>query len=223
MAEHKQKPNPAPEPDRNVAEIGSSEAGTKEKIIDAARAEFAENGFEGARVDRIADRAGVNKAMLYYHFRSKEFLYQDVVTSFFRHVFTQLLARTSEGKTLEEYLLGVLETHIQAYRQTPDFVRILLRELASPHDELMEMLAGAIRDSQFPEQTARRFKQAMDAGEFRKFDPQQALVSLIMMSLGYLLMAPLADRVWGIQDRLAFLEKRKYAIVDLFMHGVLAR
>ena len=52
---------------------------TEEKIIASALAEFAEHGYEGARVDRIADRAGVNKAMIYYHYKGKENLYEKII------------------------------------------------------------------------------------------------------------------------------------------------
>jgi len=48
---------------------------TPDKILKAALVEFAEYGLAGARVDRISKRAGVNKAMLYYHFSSKDNLY----------------------------------------------------------------------------------------------------------------------------------------------------
>src|SRR5205809_7865810 len=47
-----------------------------DRILAAAADEFADRGFGGARVDRIARRARVNKAMLYYHFRSKQELYR---------------------------------------------------------------------------------------------------------------------------------------------------
>jgi len=52
---------------------------SKERILAAAREEFASSGFAGARVQRIARRAGVNKQLLYYYFGSKELLYKAVV------------------------------------------------------------------------------------------------------------------------------------------------
>src|SRR5438094_5710347 len=54
-----------------------------DRILAAAAAEFAERGFAGARVDRIARRARVNKAMLYYHFRSKQALYRTLLRRHF--------------------------------------------------------------------------------------------------------------------------------------------
>ncbi|MBK7142869.1 MAG: TetR family transcriptional regulator [bacterium] len=203
--------------------VSPEDVGTREKIIDAARHEFAELGLAGARVERIAANAGVNKAMIYYHFSSKELLYQNVVRSFFTRVVTELRSRTSAGTNLEEFLMGALETHIFIYRNHPEFLRIMLRELANPDGDAVVWMAEIIRESQFPLETVGKFKLASETGAFRKIDPQQALISFVMMSLGYLMLAPMADRVWGIEDRVAFIEQRKHAIVDLFLHGVLAR
>src|SRR5215471_12455081 len=56
---------------------------TPDQILTAAALEFAERGFAGARVDRIARRARVNKAMLYYHFSSKQGLYRALLRQAF--------------------------------------------------------------------------------------------------------------------------------------------
>ena len=52
---------------------------TQQKILDAATQVFSEKGFYGARVDEIAVRAGVNKAMLYYYFKNKEKLFEELI------------------------------------------------------------------------------------------------------------------------------------------------
>jgi len=57
----------------------SKEKNAKQKIIDAGRKEFAAFGFEGARVDRIAQKANINKAMIFYYFSSKQNLYRTVI------------------------------------------------------------------------------------------------------------------------------------------------
>src|SRR5438045_9781997 len=54
-----------------------------DRILAAAADEFAARGFAGARVDRIARRARVNKAMLYYHFHSKQALYHQLLRDIF--------------------------------------------------------------------------------------------------------------------------------------------
>jgi AcrR family transcriptional regulator len=62
-----------------------SEITTEQKIMDAAEHVFLDEGFSGARMQHIADRAGINKAMLHYYFRSKDKLFELV----FRHKMKQ--------------------------------------------------------------------------------------------------------------------------------------
>jgi len=58
--------------------MGSSEIESKEKILLAAKKEFAENGYNGTKLDAVAKRAGVNKALIHYYFGNKEDLYRQV-------------------------------------------------------------------------------------------------------------------------------------------------
>src|SRR6185436_12349768 len=61
-------------------------ATSRERLLTAAAAEFAARGFAGASVDRIARTARVNKAMIYYHFRSKAALYREILRDMFEAV-----------------------------------------------------------------------------------------------------------------------------------------
>ncbi|MEO1434911.1 MAG: helix-turn-helix domain-containing protein, partial [Bacteroidota bacterium] len=51
---------------------------TENRILEIARSEFVKNGFSGTRMQAIADKAEINKAMLHYYFRSKEKLYREI-------------------------------------------------------------------------------------------------------------------------------------------------
>ncbi len=66
---------------------------TRERLLAAAREEFAARGFDGAKVDRIARRARINKAMVYYHFPSKAALYLAIL----REQFTPSPCRRVRG------------------------------------------------------------------------------------------------------------------------------
>ena len=69
----------APKRTRNSAK-------TKASILAAARVEFADRGFEGARVDAIAERAGANKRLLYHYFGNKEDLYRAVLLDAYQEI-----------------------------------------------------------------------------------------------------------------------------------------
>ncbi len=105
---------------------------SEEKIIAAAMKEFAALGYAGARVDSIADKAKVNKAMIYYHFKSKEILYERIL----KDVTTKIYNQVKEAAVVEGEPMEVLYSIIGRYMNIldsfdKDFFQIMLRELAS--------------------------------------------------------------------------------------------
>src|SRR5581483_9914684 len=101
-----------------------------DRILAAAALEFSARGFAGARVDRIARRARVNKAMLYYHFQSKERLYRALLRTMFARAADRLraIAEADEPSTakLDRAIAGMA-----AFVEEHDvFPAIMLREVA---------------------------------------------------------------------------------------------
>jgi AcrR family transcriptional regulator len=138
-------------------------------LFRAAAQEFAERGFEAARVDRIALHARVNKAMLYYHYRSKQGLYLEVLRDMLRAVGvrTRAIADGVDGADvkLDTWIAAIVEE--AAAR--PWFPPIMLREIASgaPHidEATFAMMNGvylAVRDV---------IVQGQREGAFRDADP----------------------------------------------------
>jgi TetR/AcrR family transcriptional regulator len=101
-----------------------------DRILAAAALEFAERGFGGARVDRIARRARVNKAMLYYHFNSKQGLYRALLRQVFTSASEQLGAIAASDRTSEEKLDRVIAGISAFIKEHAFFPAIMLRELA---------------------------------------------------------------------------------------------
>jgi TetR/AcrR family transcriptional regulator len=105
---------------------------TDEKIIKGALAEFAEHGYEGARVDRIAERAGVNKAMIYYHYKGKEKLYEKIIRDTAEGIRDYIAGKmTQEISSLDDII--VMFNFFADYLHGLDlnFFRILMREISS--------------------------------------------------------------------------------------------
>jgi TetR/AcrR family transcriptional regulator len=86
-------------------------AATRQAILAAAEKVFAESGLAGARTDAIAARAGVNKALLYYYFKSKDRLYQAVLEDHFREFNRQALELLSGSGSAREILLRYVSLH----------------------------------------------------------------------------------------------------------------
>src|SRR5262245_5294856 len=105
--------------------------GTAASIFMAAAEEFAASGFDGAAVDRIAARASVNKAMIYYHFQNKRALYVDVLRAMFRSVAARARAIADGPGTAPEKLYAWVDAVIEEAARRPWFPPMMLRELAA--------------------------------------------------------------------------------------------
>ncbi|MEU6373595.1 TetR family transcriptional regulator [Streptomyces sp. NPDC046909] len=95
---------------------------TRAKLLEAAQAEFSEYGLAGARVDRIAERSGVNKQRIYAYFGNKEALFAAVMNKVYAHMSEAVpIPVTEEG--LRSYVGEVFDYHRQS-----DLVRLLAWE-----------------------------------------------------------------------------------------------
>lgn len=200
-----------------------SEGSTRRRILDTALDEFAAYGVAGARVDRIAKSAGVNKAMIYYHFNSKEELYHTVLDEFFYDVVSRIRRDVAAEPTLEARLRVLAEHYNSVFAEHTAVLQLMLRELANPDSPVPQRVAQRMHETGLPQQLQAAFMEGRKSGALREVDGQQAMSSFIAMNIGFFMMAPIIQRVLQIDDFERFVRQRKIAVVDIFLHGVRAR
>ena len=138
-------------------------------VLAAARAEFAARGFSGAGVDRIALKARVNKAMIYYHFGSKIGLYREVLRDGFRRLTDNARAAIAHAPSA----IGKFDAYIESLFRTagsdPHIVPIMLREIAGGgrnfDAETLRLMSGLFLV------VKGILDEGQSAGEFREADP----------------------------------------------------
>src|SRR5580765_8275259 len=101
-----------------------------DRILAAAALEFSERGYAGARVDRIARRAGVNKAMLYYHFGSKQSLYRILLRQIFSRAADRLQPIAAAELPAEDKIIRLIGAIAAFTAEHAFFPAIMLREVA---------------------------------------------------------------------------------------------
>jgi len=111
---------------------------TRAAIFAAAAGAFAERGFDGTGVDEIADAAGVNKAMLYYHFGSKRKLYAAVLDDMFGAVAARVAPIPASDATPEEKIQAFVDAIAAEGVARPHFPAIWLREVSEGGRHLEE-------------------------------------------------------------------------------------
>ncbi|PKL40502.1 MAG: hypothetical protein CVV44_02545 [Spirochaetae bacterium HGW-Spirochaetae-1] len=118
---------------------------TKERILQAAKEEFSDKGFDGARMGAIAKRASANQALLHYYFDTKEKLYEEVLHHYYFLEDEQLIRKEMEGWSLspeETLYMGIyLLVNLPLGAFDPDFIRIISREVAEGRNNLKNLMS----------------------------------------------------------------------------------
>ena len=104
----------------------------RDAILKVAMKLFAEKGYAGCSIREICQAAGVTKPVLYYHFRSKENLYQELMMEIFSQTQLNLRRLASFRGSLRERLILYVASELQNCRKDPNSVRFLFRMMFSP-------------------------------------------------------------------------------------------
>jgi TetR/AcrR family transcriptional regulator len=197
------------------------EADARERILDAAGQIFAESGFAGARIDDIAERAGINKAMLYYHVGDKERLYAAILTGTVERGLSSLADAASKGATPSEKLQHILDALADFGTSNPTLVPIMLREIASGGktlpDEMLARMGGIFRI------VAEVLAEGTGTGVFRKTDPLLTHVSLVGCLMFLVASRPVRERLaksQGIPAGGQTAREMARHVGNLFLHGL---
>jgi len=117
---------------------------TKDKILNAAIDEFSRYGLDGARIDRIAKRARVNKAMIYYHFSGKEALYAHILQELAQTIVTTITANIAKAQETGNLLI-IIEAYANHISNLDKrYFMIIMRELSSGGKFIKNIIAPTI-------------------------------------------------------------------------------
>jgi TetR/AcrR family transcriptional regulator len=117
---------------------------TFQTILDTATKQFAQRGYEGARIDEIARQARVNKASLYYHFGDKSGLYNQVLIRVLGGISQRITENIKQASSHEERLRVYILTLSNNIGDSPHFAPILSRAIADTDRELPEQIVQQI-------------------------------------------------------------------------------
>lgn len=160
--------------------------GTRAQLLRAARAAFAEGGLEGARVDDIARRAGINKQLVYHYFGSKDGLYTAVLEQVYHEIREQEAALALDALPAEEAMRRLVEFSFDYLRKSPDFVRILADENAHEGRHLQGSDTVVQMNRPIIELMRKTLERGVEEGVFRRgLDPLHVYLSIAGMSFFY--------------------------------------
>lgn len=206
--------------------VDTQHTDTQQKIFDAALKVFSCKGHDGARMQEIADLAGINRALLHYYFRTKRQLYEAVFAHLFEQYMRSFRAVMDPEQPFAKSLRDFVDHYVDYVRDHMDMARLVMHENLSGGTLMGEHLARAFATHGSPQQ---RFEEAIvratERGEIQPLDPKQTIMTVISACALFLITAPtvkLTNPAAGM-DFDAFIEARKDHVFNVIYHGMETR
>jgi TetR/AcrR family transcriptional regulator len=189
---------------------------TRARILEAAVREFSANGLAGARTEQIAEAAGVNKALLYYYFSSKQALYDAALESVADRVVTSSLAALGAECSAGERLVQFALSHFDRIHSQRAFQSLMQQEMIRLHRGEENALAPLVDKVFRPMMTRMQLvcAEGCASGELIQVDQLQIMYAALGANVFYFLSAPMMSLMLGTNpfDRSALELRRKAAI-----------
>ena len=209
----------------------TTDVGIKEKILASAIEVFSSQGRQGARMEHIAQLAGVNKALVYYHFHNRDDLYKAAFKQQFvellSEVLTELEKQPYKGDDAATALKLFVRAHFRAVSKHKRCVRMFIGGTADD-PELARNIVREITMGQLPPLAKNLIKvieNGVESGKFRPVNPKHLIVSIMSLNLFFFVARPIAETMLDLQieDEELYLEERLTSILDLLLYGVVER
>ena len=196
------------------------EQNTEERILSAAKKIFLREGMAGARMQDIADEAGINKAMLHYYFRNKEKLFEKIFTELSQHFFPRLVKIFESDESLFRKIESFVEEYIDQMRRTPYLPIFVLNEVNRQPETFIKKMMGNRRPP------VKKFIEDIQAevrnGVIKPLNPLQLLLNIISLCVFPFVARPMFQLVTNI-DKAMFdkiLEQRKGEVSKFIIDAI---
>ncbi len=200
--------------------LSAPSVATKEAILTAARALFAERGFDAAPVQEIASRADVNKALIYYYFEDKEALYREVL----QQCYSPILAIWDEpafpqAGTPTERLIFFLRRFIEQQEANEDYRRIFAHELTRGGKHIEWLARNYVSKNRA--RLTEILSEGVERGEFRPVDPRVVIDTLIGAVIFHFVARPVTSLLAGKEGPpLPSVRELSNSLADLLLDGL---
>ena len=192
----------------------------EEQILDAAKSIFQAKGMDGARMQEIADKAGINKAMLHYYYRSKQLLFEAVFKNAFSLLAPQLNTVLNDHSSIEEKIKKFTSNYISFIIKHPYLPNFIIQELNRNQDFILKLKEnkGFPSLDKFNEQVDEEIKK----GIIKPTSGEQLFINILALNIFPFVAKPLIMAFTNVDDK-AFkqlMEQRKIEVAKFIINSI---
>jgi len=196
---------------------------TEEKILDAAKNVFLAKGMDGARMQEIADEAGINKALLHYYFRSKERLFEAIFSEIVKFAFPEISRIISSDEPVIDKIEKVVDAYLNLLLKHPFIPGFIMKELNRDPSTLFKMIG---KFGFRPQSVVDALQGAMDKGEIIKMDPRHLAINIVSMCVFPFAARPIINYLIFNEDKQAlekFYSERAEVVKQFVINAIKAK
>jgi AcrR family transcriptional regulator len=198
----------------------SKDTTTENSILEAAKSVFQRKGMAGARMQEIADKAGINKALLHYYFRSKQLLFNMVFKQAFKMMSKKIEVILNAEEDLEVKIKKFTYEYISFIIKHPYLPSFILQELNNNPNFLQKISDSEVTPSYsaFKNQIEYLVKQK----KIRAIDPNQLIINIMALSVFPFVGKPLLKTFTNLneEDYQLLLEERKTEVANFIINAI---
>jgi len=172
---------------------------TEDRILQAARKIFTQQGMAGARMQDIADEAGINKALLHYYFKSKDTLFEMIFLESAAQFFPRINEIFSNELDIYRKMEIFCENFIDMVRENPFLPAFVINEInRNPGHFFKKIWTGDRRPN--PQPFIAQVQKEIDAGKIIAISPLDLLLNLISMTVFPMIARPGLQANMGVDE-----------------------
>ncbi|HQK36611.1 MAG TPA: TetR/AcrR family transcriptional regulator [Bacteroidales bacterium] len=198
---------------------------TENLILEAARQVFLDKGLEGSRMQEIADRAGINKALLHYYFRNKQKLFEHVFESVIASFFPQVLHLIGSNKSVPEKIRQFVSIYLDVIYENPFIPRFIIHEMNRDPAHLtttMERIAGKDIRKQL-KKLDEDLAEASQRGIIRPVNAEHLVINMLSLCIFPVVAEPIIAGILFHKNEAEykqFLLTRKELVAEFIINGL---
>ena len=201
--------------------VNKKDLSTEQRILAAAKKIFVQHGMTGARMQDIADEAGINKAMLHYYFRSKEKLFEMIFQEAMGKLLPKVLAIFNGDDPLFVKIERFCEDYIGTVIENPYIPLFVIYELNRDPKKLIELMWHGGKRPAVKKMTD-QIEQEIRDGNIKPIEPVQLILNMMSLCIFPFVARPMFQHVNGLSDEeyIQMLERRKTEVSKFIIASI---